>query len=186
MAAITLSSAAFGQAVNTYTFAATTGTYTELATGTDAPLVSVDSYMSPAQFIGFNFVYEGVTYTQFKMSSNGVISLNPVGTSNLTTNDLSAANATSRPIIAPLWDDNDGNVSSPFASVARYQVSGSTPNQVLTVEWRYWQWNYGASGNTISHQVKLYEANGNIEFIYRQEAGAVNSPSASIGIGSAI
>ncbi|MBX2984165.1 MAG: choice-of-anchor J domain-containing protein, partial [Flavobacteriales bacterium] len=185
MAAITLSSAAFGQAVNTYTFAATTGTYTELATGTDLPLVRVDSYMSPAQSIGFNFVYEGVTYTQFKMSSNGVISLNPVGTSNLTTNDLSAANATSRPIIAPLWDDNDGNVSSPFASVARYQVSGSTPNQVLTVEWRYWQWNYGASGNTISHQVKLYEANGNIEFIYRQEAGAVNSPSASIGIGSA-
>ncbi|MBK9422241.1 MAG: hypothetical protein IPN44_14505 [Flavobacteriales bacterium] len=153
MAAIALSSVAFGQSANVYTFAATTGTYTELATGTDLPLVRADSYISPAQTIGFDFVYEGVTYTQFKMTSNGAISLNPVGTNNLTSNDFSTANTTSRPIIAPLWDDNDGNVSSPLASIARYQVSGTTPNQVLTVEWRYWQWNYNASGNTISHQI---------------------------------
>ncbi|HMN04973.1 MAG TPA: GEVED domain-containing protein [Flavobacteriales bacterium] len=173
------------QSASTYTFTATSGTYTEIATGTDLASARVDSYLSPAQNIGFSFDYEGTTYTQFKMSSDGYITLNMSATSTILTNNFETANATSRPIIAPLWDDLDGNVSTPLTSVARYAVDGAAPNRVLTVEWRYWQWNYNASGNTISFQVKLYETTNAIEFIYRQESGTVSSPSASIGIGSA-
>ncbi|GAB4284556.1 MAG: hypothetical protein Kow0068_09690 [Marinilabiliales bacterium] len=50
------------------------------------------------------------------------------------------------------------------------------------MEWRSWQWNWLASGPVISYQVKLYESDNHIEFIYRQESNAVNSGSASIGI----
>jgi len=44
------------------------------------------------------------------------------------------------------------------------------------------KWKNSATAGGISFQVKLYEANGKVEFIYHPEAGALASPSASIGI----
>ncbi|HTN45641.1 MAG TPA: T9SS type A sorting domain-containing protein [Flavipsychrobacter sp.] len=178
-----LTTASYAQPASSYSFSSASGTYTEVsAAGTVLTAMNADTYISPFLNIGFTFTYEGVPYTQFKMSSNGFISLG-AGTSALTTNNLSTANAASRPIIAPLWDDLDGNATG--GSVAAYEVTGTSPNQVLTVEWRNWEWNYGSSAPVLSFQVKLYEATGNIEFVYRQESGSVNAGSASIGIGSA-
>ncbi len=174
----------FAQSASTYGFLNTTGTYTDNSAGaTTIAGVRADTFISTAQNIGFTFVYEGVNYTQFKMSSNGFISLNTAGTSSLSTNDFSTANATSRPIIAPLWDDLDG--ATPASSLASYELTGAAPNRVLTVEWKNWEWNWNSATPVISFQVKLYETSNVIEFIYRQEATAVNSGSASIGIGSA-
>jgi hypothetical protein len=174
------------QNASTYSFSHSSGTYTQVndATATLLPLVKADSYISPAQTIGFNFVYEGVTYTDFKMSSNGFISLNPTGGLLLTTNDFSTANASTRPIIAPLWDDLDGRTTGDL-SVAAFEVTGTAPGRVLTVEWRNWEWNYNSATPVLSFQVKLYETSGVIEFVYRQESTAITSGSASIGIGSA-
>nr|WP_244877125.1 T9SS type A sorting domain-containing protein [Flavobacterium suncheonense] len=174
----------YAQSASTYVFTSSMGTYTDNSgAATTLAGVRADTFISAAQNIGFTFVYEGVPYTQFKMSSNGFISLNTVGTSSLTTNDFSTANATSRPILAPLWDDLDG--SGPATSLASYEVTGSAPNRVLTVEWKNWEWNYSSTSAVISFQVKLYETTNEIEFVYRQEATAVASGSASIGIGSA-
>ena len=174
------------QSASTYSFAASTGTYTQVndATATRLNLVEADTYLSTAQSIGFNFVYEGITYTQFKMGSNGFISLNSFGTATLSTNNFSTANSTSRPIIAPLWDDLDGR-STGSVSAAYFEVTGSAPNRVLTVEWRNWEWNYASSTPVISFQAKLYETTNIIEFVYRSETGTPSSGSASIGIGSA-
>jgi hypothetical protein len=174
------------QSASTYSFAASTGTYTEVndATATRLNLVEADSYLSTAQSIGFNFVYEGITYTQFKMGSNGFISLNSSGTATLNTNNFSTANATSRPIIAPLWDDLDGRATG-SVSRAYFEVTGTAPNRVLTLEWRNWEWNYASSTPVISFQAKLYETTNIIEFVYRSETGTSSSGSASIGIGSA-
>ncbi len=185
MSFILLCNIANAQNVTTYGFAHSIGTYTQVndALGTDLPLVKADSYISPAQNIGFNFVYEGTTYTQFKMASNGFISLGS-GTAVLTANNLSTANATSRPIIAPLWDDLDGNATG-NVSKAIYELTGIAPNRVLTVEWRNWEWNWNSANPVMSFQVKLYETTNVIEFVYRQETGSVNSGTASIGIGSA-
>lgn len=175
----------YAQSAATYGFTSTTGTYTENSgAATTIAGVRADTFLSTAQNIGFTFVYEGVNYTQFKMGSNGFISLNTTGTATLTTNDFSTANATSRPIIAPLWDDLDG--ATPTTSLASYEVTGVAPNRVLTVEWRNWEWNWNSGATpVISFQVKLYETTNVIEFIYRQEATAVALGSASIGIGSA-
>ncbi|UMY65730.1 MULTISPECIES: GEVED domain-containing protein [unclassified Flavobacterium] len=145
--------------------------------------VQADTALSTAQNIGFTFVYEGVNYTQFRMSSNGFISLNTTGTSSLTTNDFTTANATSRPIIAPLWDDLDGAATG--GSFAGYELTGSVGSRVLTVEWRNWEWNWNSGSPVLSFQIKLYETTNVIEFIYRSESGSVNNGSASIGIGSA-
>ncbi|MFZ1335797.1 MAG: hypothetical protein WAR99_10285, partial [Saprospiraceae bacterium] len=177
------SNSLFSQA-SSYSFAASSGTFTQNSvSATLLPLVAADDYISPAQSIGFTFVYEGINYTQFKMSSNGVISLNTAGTASLSFNDFSSANASSRPILGPLWDDLDGRATG--GSVASFEVTGSTPNRVLTVEWRNWEWNYASASPVISFQVKLFETSNVIQYVYRQESGTVNSVSASIGIGSA-
>jgi hypothetical protein len=174
----------YGQSASTYDFASSVGTYTQTsAAATLLPTVRADTSISTAQNIGFTFVYEGANYTQFKMGSNGFISLNATGTATLGTNNFSTANATSRPIIAPLWDDLDG--ATPASSVAAYELTGTAPNRVLTVEWRNWEWNWNSATPVISFQAKLYETTNVIEFVYRQEATAVASGSASIGIGSA-
>jgi hypothetical protein len=176
---------AIAQSASSYGFAATSGTYTQVndGTATALPLVQADSYISPAQNIGFNFVYEGVTYTSFKMSSNGFISFGGASAALLTTNNFSTANTASRPILAPLWDDEDGNATG--GSKALYELTGSAGSRVLTVEWRNWEWFYNSTTPTISFQVKLYETSNNIEFVYRQESGTPSGVSASIGIGSA-
>jgi hypothetical protein len=175
----------YAQTANTYKFTTVTGVYENTsASATALSAVRTDTYISPGQNIGFNFVYEGITYTQFKMSANGFISFGS-GADSFTGNTLANANnTTGRPVIAPLWDDLDGgDVAS---SVAAYEVTGTAPNRVLTVEWRNWQWNYNAiSGPVISFQVKLYETTNVIEFVYRPETVAVSSGSASIGISSA-
>ncbi|MFN8777152.1 MAG: GEVED domain-containing protein, partial [Flavobacteriales bacterium] len=170
--------------ISDYSFTPTTGTYTEIPSGApavDLASVRADGNLSAAQSIGFSFVLDGVPYTTFRMSSNGFITLGtggPGGSANA--NNLAAGTNPARPYIAPLWDDLDGNVTG---SVARYITTGTAPNRVLTVEWRNWQWNWSAIGNTISFQCMLFETTNVIEFIYRQEAGAVNNTTSGASIG---
>jgi len=184
--ALTCAMYGYSQSATTYVFRVGTGTYTPVndASATRLTSVEADEVLSATQNIGFTFSYEGVNYTQFKMGSNGFISFNTSGTSALSSNNLSTSNTTSRPIIAPLWDDHDGRATG-SVSRALYEVTGTAPNRVLTVEWRNWEWNYLSSTPVISFQVKLYETTNVIEFHYRSESGSVSSGSASIGIGSA-
>jgi hypothetical protein len=65
-----------------------------------------------------------------------------------------------------------------------YLLSGTTPNRVLTIEWSGGKWDYNAVSAVMSFQVKLYETSNIIEFIYKQESGAIaaNSGGASIGL----
>lgn len=170
--------------VATYSFSHQIGTFTpNSANATNVPAVEADSGISAALPIGFNFVYGTATYTDFFMSSNGVITLGSIP-NTLTTNNLSTANSDQRPIIAPLWDDLDGSATG--GSYASYEVTGVAPNRVLTVEWLNWEWNWNSSDPVISFQVKLYETTNVIEFIYRNELAPINGTgSASIGINDA-
>jgi len=170
-----------GQAAS-YVFTHQAGTFTANPSSATAVSIVADDTASSLLPIGFNFVFGSSTYTDFYMSSNGFISFGTTG-SSLNSNDLSAANAAQRPIIAPLWDDLAG--ASVSNSAASYSLSGTAPNRVLTIEWLNWEWNYGATTPTMSFQVKLYETTNVIEFVYNQEAGVINSGSASIGINDA-
>jgi hypothetical protein len=165
--------------VDNYQFAASAGTFTPLpATATAVSDILDDDAVSAALPIGFTFVYDGSPYTSFYVSSNGFLSFNSSADSNLT-NDLAGGDATERPLIAPLWDDLGGQGPTCKAS---YQLTGTAPNRVLTFEWLDWEWRYTASGPVLSFQVKLYETSNRVELVYRQEANAPASPSASIGL----
>ncbi|MBW3517694.1 fibronectin type III domain-containing protein [Flavobacterium sp. NKUCC04_CG] len=168
--------------VTGYVFTNEVGAYVPVSTNaTELANVKADDAISAATNIGFNFLYEGASYTSFKMSSNGFVSFGN-GTATLNGNDLSAVNATSRPIIAPLWDDLDGRATG--GSYAGYELTGVAPNRVLTIEWRNWEWNFNSTNPVISFQVKLYETTNVVEFIYRPEAADVNPGGATIGLGS--
>ncbi|SHM18281.1 T9SS type A sorting domain-containing protein [Hymenobacter psychrotolerans] len=164
---------------DTYQFSATQGAFTPLpAAATSASAVEDDDAISGAIPIGFSFAFDGVPYTNVYASSNGFLSFNSAATSSLT-NDLDAASASLRPLLAPLWDDLAGEGTG---SAAKYQTTGTAPNRVFTFEWLNWEWNYSASAPVISFQVKLYETSNRVEFVYRPENGTPNSASASIGI----
>jgi len=167
--------------LSTYSFSAVSGTFTPVSGGTTVAAVQADDAVSGAIPIGFNFVFNGITYTNVYASSNGFLSFN-AATGSATANNLPASGAATRPLLAPLWDDLEGTGHS-----ASYITTGSAGSRVFTFEWLDWEWRYPATVPVISFQVKLYETTNAIEFIYRQEAGAVNatgigSIGASIGI----
>ncbi|OQP62058.1 hypothetical protein A3860_29330 [Niastella vici] len=159
-----------------YGFTAATGTFTPNTGATTLYSAGTDDELSAAQNIGFTFVYGCNSYTQFKVCSNGFISLGAAATNNTYTNAL--ATTGQGPLIAPLWDDlvvgTGGSVN--------YVLTGTAPNRVLTVEWLNMKWNYQAPVASTSFQVKLYETSNVIEFIYRRESTTLNNPTASIGI----
>ena len=161
-------------AVSGYSFSSTLHSYTPLSGSTTQVLNPGDNdILSSTQSIGFNFVYDGLTYTQFKVSSNGFITLNVNQTSSLPTNTLS----TNVSILAPLWDD----LSVDAAGKVHYQLNGSAPNRVLTIEFKNMRWSRFASASNASFQIKLYEGSNRIEFVYGI-FGSPNFASASIGI----
>jgi len=175
-----------------YGFQAASGTYTSLVGGTPVTLTYNaaanydDGIATPANAIpiGFTFNYNGTNYTTIRPCANGWATFSSTALANNTdtwTNNLATGPAANqRPFIAPLWDDNDMGA----IGAVSYQLSGTSPNQVLTIEWTNAKWDFNAPLGVISFQVKLYETTNIIEFIYKQEAGSItpNGGGASIGI----
>jgi hypothetical protein len=165
--------------VDTYQFVAAQGTFTPLpATAIQLYAVQLDDAISGAVPLGFSFAFDGVSYTNAYVSSNGFLSFNSAAGA-ASSNSLAMPWVSEQPLLAPLWDDLSGSDPS---SAAHYQTAGTAPNRVFTMEWRNWKWDYNAATPAVSFQVKLYETTNQVEFIYRPEAGSTNFPSASIGI----
>jgi hypothetical protein len=175
-----LSLVGFSQVAN-YSYTATTSTWaTNVSPNSITGLGSViNDALSSAINIGFNFVYDGTTYTQFKVSSNGFLTFNTTNTLAQPTNNLNTS--TERTILAVLWDDNQTGASGNV----NYKLTGTSPNQILTIEWYQLRWNKsGYSSGTIDCQIKLYETSNVIEYIYNR--GSYQSFGNSSGIGASI
>lgn len=160
-----------------YTFSATSGSYSSIS-GTQAVASAIDEGYTNNIPIGFNFQYGCQSYTQVAVSSNGWLSFNSVSSASLS-NDL-ASNSIGN-VVAPLWDD----LATYTAGQVRYTTTGSSPNRIFTVEWYNMEWNYSASANVVSFEVKLHETTNVIEFIYHDAGGTATSGSASIGLSGA-
>ncbi len=174
-----------------YAFQAASGTYTALS-GAAAVILTYngvanadDGIATPANavVIGFPFTYNGTPYTSIRPCANGFAAFGATALANNTddwTNTLAGGVSTLRPLLAPLWDDLDMSAGS-----VTYALTGTAPSRVLTIEWANARWDYGAGGAVISFQVKLYETTNVIEYVYRQESGAIsgaNGGGASIGL----
>ena len=172
---------AFSQVAN-YSYTATTS----MAWGANSSPTAISGLgsgindaLSSAINIGFTFFYDGVSYTQFKASSNGFLTFNTANTLAQPTNNLNTS--AERTILAVLWDDNQTGASGNV----NYKLTGTSPNQVLTIEWLALRWNKnGFSAGTIDCQIKLYETSNKIEYIYNR--GSYQSFGNSTGIGASI
>lgn len=163
-----------------YNFTALSSGYTPISGGTTIHAAGADDVLSSAVNIGFTFNYNCVNYTQILISSNGWLTFSLATTGAGLTNNLDFG--PQQLVIAPLWDD----LQVGTGGAVRTQLSGTAPNRVFTIEWFNMEWNWLATGPGISFQVRLYETTNRIEFIYRQESGTLNSPSASIGLNGLI
>lgn len=179
----------YPQSISNYggaSFTSTLGTYTPISGGTPVNVLLTDDATSTAIDIGFDFYFMGTRYRYVYAGSNGYLSFNP-NALNVDPNDQLANNLAScpddlRPLIAPLWDDIDGNATD-VSSAAKYSITGSAPNRVFTFEWTNFEWDWTSNTAEISFQAKLYETTGKIQFIYnRVGTDPITSPSASIGL----
>ena len=177
--AVVLLLARLGHAqVDTYTFAASSGTFTPLpATATSVTTINADDAVTAALPIGFNFTFDGTVFTQVYANSNGFLSFNAATPgSGSYTNSLTSVAASYRPLVAPYWDDLTGT-----GGTASYQTSGTAPNRTFTFEWLNWR-RLGATGPQISMQAQLVEGSNVVRFAYRPEATAMTGASVSIGL----
>lgn len=177
---ILLSLVGFSQ-VSNYSYSATTSTWVTNVSPTTLIGNGQDNAISSKTAIGFNFTYDNITYTKYRVSSNGFLTFDTLNVSTQATNNLNTS--TERVILAVLWDDNrtgsSGNVN--------YKLTGTSPNRVLTIEWYRLRWiNTNNSGGNISCQIKLYETTNIIEYIYDRSTASFsldNNPTSSIGLG---
>ncbi|MDQ2769707.1 MAG: fibronectin type III domain-containing protein [Bacteroidota bacterium] len=169
------------QVVATYTFAASTTTFTPLTGATPTPVLLADEGVTAALPLPFTFRFDGVDYTSVYATSNGCLSFNPSAGGDYQ-NSLATTHPNNDPLIAALWDDLGGGQDP--SSFASYVLTGSAPNRVFTFEWLNWSWNYVAPTGSVSFQIKLHEGSNQVEMVYRPEAGAVLNPSASVGLRS--
>jgi hypothetical protein len=150
------------------------GTYTDLGSlGTVIDTnylgdpITYDDDVSRRTAIGFSFNYNGGSYTQFYLGSNGYIKL--ANNSTIAPDPFSIGvdpdylNAPDSNLIAPFCYDMDAGASTPEY---RVYTSGTAGSRVCTIQYKNVR-DYGFSQYAnMNFQIKLYEANGNIEFIY--------------------
>jgi Calx-beta domain/Fibronectin type III domain len=188
-------------AVNNYATAITPGiTYSSISgTGTNVTAwrngTSTDDNLSTSQPIGFTFIYNGGAYQNFLVSTNGFVTFN-TGTSAIGSltgaygyqnTNFSTSGGTVNSL-APFYEDqqtagNLGTIADLNNSI-KYQTTGVAGSRVLTVEWINFQDFSTTSTASFNYQVKLYEADGHIEYVYgtMNQAGTTTVFSYTLGI----
>jgi hypothetical protein len=165
--------------VSAYSFSETTEAYAQI-TGTTSTATGDDGSQNTIA-IGFTFNFDGTNYTDFSVNTNGFIRLGTTIGGSPWTNSLGNA-AAQRPLIAPFWDDNNMT-----GGEIRYAVTGTSPNQVLTINWHNSK--IGSTGSTASSAVstllRLYETTNVIEFVYSNPYTTANTVTASVGLNGA-
>jgi hypothetical protein len=165
--------------VSAYSFTESTEAYAQI-TGTTSTAVGDDGSQNTIT-IGFTFNFDGTNYTTFSINTNGFIRLGTtVGGTSFS--NLLSNTAAQRPLIAPFWDDNNMT-----GGEIRYAVTGTSPNQVLTINWHNSK--IGGGGSTASSAVstllRLYETTNTIEFVYSNPYTTANTVTASVGLNGA-
>jgi hypothetical protein len=175
------------QLKNRYLFSATNNSFTSIqTTGTHPGAFDggnpFNGYVNNIN-IGFPFVYEDQVFTQLHASTNGFLKLGAALANGNPSSFLSTPGSLNY-VLAPLL----GTLDMTSLNNLTYATTGVQPDRVFTFEWTNAKWNYNAVAPVLTFQVKLYENESKVQFLYRQEASPViqvgggNSPFTSVGI----
>ncbi len=166
------------QAVNAIN---TTGTYTDLGTSGTAittnfggGAITFDDDVSSIQNIGFSFVYNGSSFTQFILSTNGFIRLGSAVPDVNTNTTFDVLNSVEVNTIAPFNVDLDAGTSPEY----RVLTSGAVGSRVTTIQYEGIKDYSSTTGqfSNMNFQIKLYETSNNIEFVYGTFTPTVAAP----------
>jgi hypothetical protein len=153
--------------------------YTDLGTtGTAIATANTDDANSAATAIGFTFSYNGASFTQFVLNTNGFIKLGNqapsaanlyfAGPTEDTGDALSSENPADVNVLAPFNHDLVAGTSP-----AEYRVSttGAAGSRVCTIQWKNVSDKLvtattGKQYANLEFQVKLYEGTNTIDFVY--------------------
>jgi hypothetical protein len=122
---------------------------------------SMEDNASTVADLGFDFWFDGVRYSQFSVSSNGLMRLGT--TTDATATNLLASGTAPDPKISAYWD----NIATSATGKVHYKVTGTAPARKLVVEYLNMSipFNPGQVGGG-TWQIWLYESTGKIEFVY--------------------
>ncbi|ASS49962.1 MAG: hypothetical protein A3D31_10315 [Candidatus Fluviicola riflensis] len=140
-----------------YGFSASTGVSLETGSFTNLLGTFVDDGASALENIGFTFNYDGVDYTDFSVTSNGLLAL---GTTAATDYDNVTGNLTG-PYLLPYWDNNYTDADG----FVQYLVTGAPGGRKLVVEYSL---SYAGQTGTADKlfQIWLFETSNLIQFVY--------------------
>lgn len=173
------------------------GTYTPVSGSATALTFSSLDDGTAMIALPFNFTYNNTAYVAatnyLAVCTNGWAAFTTTNTSPSTTqtNGNFYTTATPMNVMAPWWDDlNLDVVGSNSAGGASWEVTGSAPNRVMTVQWVASAFYGTLSGQPrqLNFQVKLYETTNVIEFWYGNTVGTTmnTDESATIGLKDAV
>jgi len=162
------------------------GTYTDLGVnGTAIATANTDDAISAPVNIGFTFGFDGQTFTQFILSTNGFIKLGNTPTSKTSLYFDSETSTTGG--IFNSADPQDVFVISPFnydlfagtgTTEFRAYTSGVAGSKVCTIQFSNLQ-DFSSSNqfSNLSFQIKLYEGTNVIEYVYGPFTASINAES---------
>ena len=154
--------------VNNYPQTNFTATWTDIATTGTAFISTGNGTVFGSIPLPFNFNYDGVVIpagTILHAGVDGAIGLDPnivLPTSSGSIIPVAMGSSTYPALLCFFEGGGNG-----LGSAGYYQVDGTAPNRVLTIEYSGWFRSAATGSLPIAHiQVKLYETTGTIEFIY--------------------
>ncbi len=181
-------------------FSTATSTYLDLGTnGSVVNMTSFDTTHSSSQSIGFNFNFNGTSYNKFIMYYDGFIKLtnDTLGVDTASGNlwfttfvqppgggPFNSTNVLDTPLLVAfgqdLWDRNGLQIPE-----FRVRTTGTSGTRVCTIQWKNVcdkiQNSVNSQYDTINFQVKLYEGNNMIEFVFGRWVPSTNTSSARFG-----
>jgi hypothetical protein len=155
--------------VSNYTFSQSAGTYSAITGGTVYNSGTGGSYIGGSGVTnwtnlnpGFNIVFNGVSYNRFSIVKNGYIVMgNSAGT--IITSPISNSLGANNVISAFGWGLEAINTNS--NSNVRWQVTGSSPNRVLTVQWTQFR-SSSTNADVLNFQLKVFEGSNIVQTVY--------------------
>lgn len=148
------------------------------STGVTAITTLGDDNSSALQNIGFSFSIYGISYTNFYVGSNGLLSF---GTGQSGSYGSALPNSQNFNSITFAGGDLDCRASASPAAVINSFTTGTSPNRILVLNFKNIR-TYNTNPNFSNVQVQLYEGTSNIELHITNVQSIPGSIQRTIGI----
>jgi len=181
--------AASGQSIaGTYTDLGTNGT--AITTNFTGAAMTFDNDNSAVQNIGFNFIYNGTTYSQFVLNTNGYIKLGASAPSSTTvfypSYNANTGSVTTTSDIDLIYPYNHDLMTGSGAPAFRVYTAGAVGTRVCTIQFKNLADKLAPTQySNMEFQIKLYETTNTIDFVYgtwTPTGNASTSVTAAVGI----